>query len=196
VRTGQGQKSEIQSESGSGSDRAGPKKRNPVRKRVWFGQSRGKKAKSSQKASQVRTEQGQKSEIQSESESGSDRAGVKKRNPVRKRVWFGQRRAKKAKSSQKAGLVRTGQGQKSEIAVTKRVWFGQGKAKKARSSHKRVWFGQGKAKKARSSHKAGLVRTGQGQKSEIQSESESGSDSAGPKKRKPVRMRTKGQIKF
>jgi hypothetical protein len=103
------------------------------------------------------------------------------------KVSFGQDKQKKARSSPNRGLIRTGQAEKSEIQsewrshldrtsrkmrdpVRMKVSFGQDKQKKADPVRMDVSFGQNKQKIGRSSPKRGLIRTGQAEKSEIQSE--------------------------
>ena len=72
-----------------------------------FGQSKEKKARASPNASLIRTGQGEKSESESECKPHSDRVRQKKRERVRMQVSFGQSKAKKARASLNAGLIRT-----------------------------------------------------------------------------------------
>jgi len=154
LRTGRSQKNEKVSEGESASDRAKPKERECVRRRVSFGQGKAKRMRLSPKVVQHRTEQSQKNENVPEGESASDRSKPKERECVRRRVSFGQGEAKRMRMCPKVVQHRTEQSQKNENVSEGESALDRAKPKERVCVRRRVNFGQGKAKRMRSCPKA------------------------------------------
>jgi hypothetical protein len=170
IRTGNGQGSQIQSESAHHSDRNSGKKPNPVRMRPSFGQETVKESKSSLNEPFIRTRTRQRSQIQSESAHHSDRNSGKKPNPVRISSSFGQEPGKEAKSSPNQPIIRTRTRQRSQNQSESAHHSDRNPARKATRVRMSPSFGQKFGQEANSSPNQLIIRTGTRQGSQIQSE--------------------------
>jgi hypothetical protein len=130
-----------------------------------------------------------KREILSESGAHSDSIGPKKGNRVRIKGTFGQYWTQKEKSCPNQGHIRTALIQNSGIVSESRVHSDSVGPKKGNRVRIKGTFGQRWTKKGKSCPNQGHIRTALIQNREIVSESEGHSDSIGPKKGNPVRIR-------
>ncbi|KON86036.1 hypothetical protein AF332_03870 [Sporosarcina globispora] len=189
IRSGEEETQENQSEYGGHSDRRRGNSREPVRIRCSFGQGKGKFKRTSPNTVLIRSGEEETQENQSESGGHSDRRRGNSKEPVRIRWSFGQDKGKFKRTSPNTVLIRTGEG---EIRKNQSESGGHSDRRRGNSKEPvriRCSFGQEKRRFKRTSLNTVLIRTGEEETQENQSEYGGHSDRRRGNSKEPVRIR-------
>ncbi|WP_082341100.1 hypothetical protein [Sporosarcina globispora] len=187
IRTGEGKIRKNQSESGGHSDRGNSKE--PVRIRWSFGQEKRRLKRTSPNTVVIRTEEEEIQENQSEYGAHSDRGRGNSREPVRIRCSFRQEKRKFERTSPNQVVIRTGEEEIQENQSEYGAHSDRGRANSREPVRIRCSFGQEKGKFERTSPNQVVIRTGEEEIQENQSEYGAHSVRRRGDSREPVRIR-------